>query len=73
MNGRLFWDRHAIENYKLALMGRSPVESNPSVPILLVTAKQLTAEFPVGCRQIGRFVKGRVQDAVDMAAASVGA
>jgi hypothetical protein len=70
LNGRLMWDRYQIENYKLALMGRAPLERDPSAPIVFVTAKQLTAELPYGRRSLGRRVKGRVQDAA--AAGSVG-
>jgi hypothetical protein len=60
-NGRLFWPRHEIENYKRGLIGLAPLAPDPQAPIIFVTAKQLTAELPFGRRQIGRLVKGREQ------------
>jgi hypothetical protein len=60
-NGRLFWDRHLIENFKRELMGLEPVERDPKAPITFVTAKQLTSELPFGRRTLGRRVKGRIQ------------
>jgi hypothetical protein len=58
LNGRLMWDRHAVENYKRALMGLEPVERDPQAPITFVTARQLTAELPYGRRSLGRRIKG---------------
>ncbi len=67
INGRLVWDRFEIENYKRALMGLSPIERDPSAPIVFVTAKQLTAELPYGRRTLGRRVKGREAQAAAVA------
>jgi hypothetical protein len=61
LNGRLMWDRYAIESYKRALMGLPLVERDPQAPITFVSAKQLTSELPYGRRTLGRRVKGRVQ------------
>jgi hypothetical protein len=58
LNGRLMWDRHAVENYKRILMGLEPVERDPQTPITFVTARQLTAELPYGRRSLGRRIKG---------------
>jgi hypothetical protein len=60
--GRLVWDRHAIENYKRAMLGLPPLERDSEATIKLVTAKQLAEELPFGRRTLGRRVKGRVQD-----------
>jgi len=57
--GRLVWDRHAIENYKRALLGLPPLDRDPLAPIIFVTARQLSAELPFGRRTLGRRVKGR--------------
>jgi hypothetical protein len=59
--GRLMWDRHGIENFKRALIGLPPIERDPQMPIIFVTAKQLAVELPYGRRTIGRRVHGRVQ------------
>jgi hypothetical protein len=59
--GRLMWDRHDVENFKLALMGLPTLERNPQTPITFVSAKQLAAELPFGRRTLGRRVKGRIQ------------
>jgi hypothetical protein len=63
LNGRLVWDRHEVENYKRALMGLDPVERDPNATIVLVSAAQLTREFPYGRRTLGRRVRGREQAA----------
>jgi hypothetical protein len=66
--GRLVWDRHAIENFKLALMGLPPRERDPQAPISFITAKQLATELPFGRRTIGRRIKGREIAATEPAA-----
>jgi hypothetical protein len=57
-NGRLYWDRFEIENYKRVLIGLEPVERDPMNPILLASAKQVAAEFGFGRRTLGRRVCG---------------
>jgi len=54
LNGRLFWDRLDIENYKRALLGLPPLDRNPSTPIELVPASQVTREVGFGRRTLGR-------------------
>jgi hypothetical protein len=68
-NGRLVWERHAVENWKCALMGLPPVERDPQTPISFVTAKQLEAELPYGRRTLGRRIKGREIAATEPATA----
>ena len=69
--GRLVWDRHAIENFKLALMGLASVERDPTRPIVFVTAKQLATELPYGRRTIGRRIKGREAGPVPAALSAI--
>jgi hypothetical protein len=57
----LVWVRHDIENYKRALIGLSPLNRDPTAPIVFVTSKQLAEEFPYSRRTLGRRIKGRVQ------------
>jgi hypothetical protein len=63
-NGRLFWDRHDIENFKRALIGLAPLERDPTVPITFVTSREVTAQMPFGRRTVGRLVQGRERDLV---------
>jgi hypothetical protein len=69
--GRLWWDRHEIENYKRLLMGLAPVERDPNSPIVFVSARQLTVEIGVGRRSLGRYV--RKAAGLQASPASVGA
>ncbi len=60
LRGRLFFDRHPVENYKRALLGLPPLERDPNKPIELLSAKQLKDEIGVNRRTLGRRVAGRV-------------
>jgi hypothetical protein len=71
LNGRLFWDRHEVENHKRSLMGLDPVERDPATPITFVTARQLGVELPYGRRTLGRRVKGREKTVSESVAVTV--
>ena len=59
LNGRLYWDRFEIENYKRALLGLPPLERSTSTPIELITAAQITKEVGFGRRTLGRRIANR--------------
>ena len=61
-NGRLVWDKFEWENYKRGVLGLAPLERDPAATIIFISAKQLEADLPVGRRQIGRYVKGRIRE-----------
>ena len=58
MNGRLYFDRHLLENYKRALLGLSPLPRDEQAPIKLVPSAQVTEEFGFGRRTLGRRIAG---------------
>ena len=61
INGRLFFDRHAVENHKRKLMGLRPADRDPAAPITFVTAQQLSEELQIDRRTLGRRIRGRVR------------
>ncbi len=52
INGRLYWERAEIENYKRALLGLPPAERGSTVE--LVPASVVGRECGIGRRTIGR-------------------
>ena len=60
--GRLYFDRHEVENYKRALMRLAPVERDPAAPIAFVTAQQISDELQIDRRTLGRRVRGRIRE-----------
>jgi hypothetical protein len=64
IHGRLFFERHEIENYKRRLLGLPALERDPREPIELVSAIQVSEEFGRHRRTIGR----RILDAQRRAA-----
>jgi hypothetical protein len=56
MNGRLYFDRHAVENYKRQMVGLGPVERDPRQPIVFVDVATVASEFGVCRRTIGRMI-----------------
>jgi hypothetical protein len=52
--GRLFFDRHELENYKRQLLGLPLLERDPLEPIVLVPAPQAAEELGRSRRTIGR-------------------
>jgi hypothetical protein len=63
ISGRLFFDRYDVENYKRALMRLAPLVRDSSVPIVFVTAQQISDELQIDRRTLGRRIKGRVRGA----------
>jgi hypothetical protein len=61
IGGRLFFDRHDVEQYKRLLMGLTPFDRDPAVTIRLATANQICDELQIDRRTLGRRVKGRVR------------
>jgi hypothetical protein len=61
MGGRLFFDRHEVENHKRRLMRLAPVERDPAAPIAFVTARQISDELQIDRRTLGRRVRGRIR------------
>jgi hypothetical protein len=62
VGGRLFFDRHEVENHKRSLMRLAPIERDPSTPIVFVTAQQISDELQIDRRTLGRRVRGRVRE-----------
>ena len=62
VGGRLFFDRHEVENHKRKLMRLTPIERDASVSIVFVTAQQISDELQIDRRTLGRRVKGRVRE-----------
>lgn len=56
MNGRLYFDRYAVENYKRQMVGLGPVERDPRQPIVFIDATTVASEFGVCRRTIGRMI-----------------
>ena len=54
IRGRLFFDRHDIENYKRGILGLALFERDPKAPIELVSAIQVAEEMGRHRRTIGR-------------------
>jgi hypothetical protein len=54
LNGRLFFDRHAIENFKRAAFGLPPEERTSEIK--LIPAGQVAKEFGFARRTLGRRV-----------------
>jgi hypothetical protein len=61
MGGRLFFDRHEVENHKRKLMRLAQLERDPSAPIAFVTAQQISDELQINRRTLGRRVRGRIR------------
>lgn len=61
MGGRLFFDRHEVENHKRTLMRLAPVERDQSAPITFVSAPQLSDELQIDRRTLGRRIRGLVR------------
>jgi hypothetical protein len=59
--GRLFFDRHGVENYKRQLMRLTPVERDPAAPIVFATAQQISDELQIDRRTLGRKIRGLVR------------
>ncbi len=55
--GRLFFDRHEVENYKRALLGLPLLERDPQTPIQLVSANQFADELGKHRRSLGRQIR----------------
>lgn len=54
IRGRLFFDRHEIENYKRGCLGMPLLERDARAPIELVSAVQVSDELGRNRRTIGR-------------------
>jgi len=54
IGGRLYFERHEIENYKRALLGLPLLERDPRVPIELVPAGRFAEELGRSRRTLGR-------------------
>ena len=61
MGGRLFFDRHEVENHKRKLMRLTPVERDPATLIVFVGAPQLADELQIDRRTLGRRIRGLVR------------
>jgi hypothetical protein len=59
VNGRLYFDRHAVENFKRQLVGLGPVERNPREPITFIDATTVANELGVCRRTVSRLITGR--------------
>jgi hypothetical protein len=57
INGRLYWERGEIEDYKRALLGLPPAERGPTLE--LVPASVVARECGVGRRTLGRRIAAR--------------
>ena len=62
INGRLYFHRQALENYKRALLGLSPLADGPHAKVEIVPAAEAAAEFGVGRRTLGRRIANRRGD-----------
>jgi hypothetical protein len=60
MNGRLYFDRYAVENFKRQLVGLSPVARDPHEPIRFIDATTVAGELGVCRRTVSRLITGRV-------------
>ena len=58
LNGRLYFDRHLLENYKRALLGLASLPRDERAPIELVPSAQVVKEFGFGRRTLGRRIAG---------------
>ena len=56
INGRLFWDRFELENFKRSILGLQLLARDPTDPIVLVNAGRVSQEFDFGRRTLGRRV-----------------
>jgi hypothetical protein len=61
IGGRLFFDRHEVENHKRKLMRLTPIERDPSAPIVFVTAQQISDELQIDRRTLGRRIRGLIR------------
>ena len=59
VNGRLYFDRHAVENFKRQLVGLGPVERNSREPITFIDATTVANELGVCRRTVSRLIAGR--------------
>jgi hypothetical protein len=59
VNGRLYFDRHAVENFKRQLVGLGPVERNSREPITFIDATTVANELGVYRRTVSRLIAGR--------------
>ena len=57
LQGRLYWSRTALENYKRELLGLAPLPIDPQTKIELVPATEAASEFGFGRRTLGRRIK----------------
>jgi hypothetical protein len=55
VHGRLYWSRSEVERYKAALLGKA-FEPGPDFVEALVPSGQITKEFGVGRRTVGRWI-----------------
>lgn len=53
-NGRNYFDRYELENYKRELIGLTPLPRDERAPIELVPSAKVTKEFGFGRRTLGR-------------------
>jgi hypothetical protein len=60
VNGRLYFDRYAVENFKRQLVGLGPVDRDPREPITLIDATTVANELGVCRRTVGRMIAHRV-------------
>jgi hypothetical protein len=63
IRGRLFFDRHAFENFKRKLLGLEPLERDPKAVIELVPAGQAATELGRHRRTLGRRIRAASADA----------
>ena len=61
VGGRLFFERHEVENHKRKLMRLAPVERDSSKSISFATANQVCDELQIDRRTLGRRVRGRIR------------
>jgi hypothetical protein len=61
IGGRLFFDRHDVEQYKRRLIGLTLLDRDPAAPIVFVTAQQISEELQIDRRTLGRRIRGRVR------------
>jgi hypothetical protein len=64
VNGRLYFDRHAVENFKRQLVGLSTVDRDPREPITFIDATTVASEFGVSRRTVSRLITRSSRDGV---------
>ena len=61
IGGRLMFDRYDVEQHKRRLMGLTPIDRDPTAPIVFVTTRQISNELQINRRTLGRRIRGRIR------------